>query len=409
MSIIITPNGDQTSNSQIAKGSIATQLQSSGRLPPVSIIMTPLERGRPQVTIDRFLSYEFNSSILVPVDTFSFSFAAPDDPRPFNQVIKEGDIITLFANGVALATGIIDSTEVEVDKEFGEKVTVNGRDLIGQLEDQDVVSLDSSPIWANKSTLQSVVSELIKNTRVRGLKLTAGAPVKTYLFAADPGESKLAALQRFLEGLNCIAWSDPTGNLVIGRPSMSNAPIATLQVSKQRRSSSVESMKVSRNAATIPNVIVPVWSGQETVINRVGKTQAMKNKAAAPARLLEHGHRLPKAVVVSNPSAAGPNELSDVNKIKIGASNLLQFYALRELARQNQKEVIVQAVVPGHYNDVGNPYAVDSVYQIEFDRGDVSEAMYLFQVQYTLTLDGGQKTSLFFCRKGTIVADIKAQ
>lgn len=408
MSVFITPNGDQTKTTQIIKGGIAQQLQTSGRLPPVSIIMTPLD-GKPQVVIDRFLSYEFNSSILVPVDTFSFAFAAPDDPRPFNQIIQEGDLITLFANGVALATGIVDTTEIEVDREFGEKITVTGRDLMGQLEDQDVVSLDSSPIWANKTTLQQVVKQLIQNTRVRGLTLTSDAPKKAYLFAATPGESKLAALQRFLEGLNCISFMDATGNVVLGRPNMVQKPAGTLQLSKERRDSNVESMSVNRAAATIPNVIVPVWTGQETVQDRVGKSQALSNSAPGPARLLRYGHRLPKAVVVDNPSASSPSELSDVNKIQIGGSNLLQFYAQREIARQNQKEMIVQAVVPGHYNDMGEPFRADTVYQIEFDRGGVSEAMYLFSVQYTLSEEAGQKTHLSFCRKGTIVADVRAQ
>lgn len=409
MSVTITTKGDSTQVSPIARGGIAAQLQSSGRLPPVSIVMTPLD-GSPAVSVDRFLTYTFNNSILIPVDTFSFTFVAPDDPRPFNQIIKEGDLITLFANGVPLATGIVDTTDVEVDSEFGERVLVSGRDLMGQMEDQDVVSINSDPIWANRVTLLQGAKKLIENTRVRSVKLTPNAPTKGYLLAAEPGESKIAALQRFLEGINCISFMDAVGNLIVGKPNMAQQKVGTLVLSKARRTSNVLSMKCIRQAALIPNVVVPIWAGQESTQSRIGKEQAIRNLAPGPKRLYDHGHRLPKAVVVSTPNANSPSDLSAINKIQTGAGNLLGMYALREIAKQNQREVIIQVVAPGHYNENGDPYRADTVYQIDFDRGDINEEMYLFQVEYSLTGEGsGQVSNLYFCRKGTIVADVKAQ
>ena len=326
-------------------------------------------------------------------------------------MVKEGDIVTLYANGIALSTGIIDSTDVEVDNEYGEKVTINGRDLMGQLEDQDVVTVQSTPIWFIKSQIKQVVQTIVVGTRIQptGIKVTANAPTDKWIFAADAGESKLAAFQRFLEGLNCIAWMDPTGNIIVGKPNFSQSPLGSIFLSKENRNANVLSMKCTRQAATIPNVIIPVWTGQQSVAHRFVVQQGVFNHAYGPSRLYEHGHVLSKTVVVSNPNAGDvPNQANEINKINIGAGNLLQLYALRELARENQKEVIIQATVPGHYNDTGQPYKVDTMYNVLFDRGDVNSKMYLYQVQYTLSLDG-QRTILSFCNPGTIVAQTQVQ
>src|ERR1700733_2257767 len=130
MTTQIIPSSDQTYFSQVGPGSIQKIMQQKGKLPPVSLVLTPLTKGdivvRPQAYLDRFLSYQFMSSVMVPVDVFSFVFAAPDDVLPVNQRIKVGDIVTLNANQQPICTGIIDQVEVEVDREFGEKITITG-------------------------------------------------------------------------------------------------------------------------------------------------------------------------------------------------------------------------------------------------------------------------------------------
>lgn len=393
--------------------SLKRTLELTGRLPGVSLLVSPLSGGE-AITLDRFLTYRFASSITTPVDTFDFAFVAPDSKLPMNKTIQDGDIVQLSADGKTLATGIIDATEVEVDREFGEKGSVSGRDLMAQIEDQDAISLDDKPIYLNACTVTQAVSTLVKNTRIRGLR-TQNVPSRSdLLFATEPGESKLAALQRFLEPLNCLAWMNPQGYMVIGRPRMMPPALGTLTLSKGKRQSNVISMKVHRSATTIPNVIVPIWSGQETVQGEVARNkpeQRLLNAARGPSRLFRAGHRLPKAIVVSDPDAGtaqGAAAVNQIKTVKAGGSNLLQAYAKREFARQNMKEITVQCVVPGHFNDAGNPYMPDQVYKIEFDRGDVDEMMYLYQVEYELSLERGQVTNLYFCRFGSIVADGRA-
>ena len=382
------------------------QLEITGRMPPVTLLIKPID-GSPVIGLDRFLSYNFTSSILIPVDTFSFAFVAPDGP-PLNEKIKEGDIVVLLANNVQIATGLIDTTDVETDGEFGEKSSVTGRDLMAQLEDQDAISLDSRPLWSNNISIRAALNKLIENTRIKQVDLE-NAPKIPYLLASQPGESKLATLQRFLEPLNCLAWMSPGGHIVIGKPNMTQASKGVLKLSKKERYSNVLHMKATRSSTGIPNVIVPIWSGQETVIDRVSKQQLLFNKAYGPNRLFKLEHRLPKSVVVSTPDANTPQGLAEINAIKLaGNANILQAYAKREMARQNQKELIVQAVVPGHFNEAGEPYVPNTCYDIVYDRGNVEERMYLFQCDYVLDESGGQKTNLYFCKLGTIVSDIVA-
>ncbi len=408
MSKVLKTTLDGTQNSLIGTGTLQKVLEKTGRLPPISILIKPLD-GSPAIVLDRFLNYSFNSSILIPVDTFQFNFVAPDDELPMNARIKEGDIIQLSANGVPLATGIIDQTELETDEEYGEKGTITGRDLMGQMESNDAISADSKPIWANNYNIKAAVNLLSKDTRISSDVILRDAPQGAYLFATEPGESKLSALQRFLEPLNCLAWMSPEGKIIVGRPNMAQAPMGTLILSKRQREANVTSMKAVRSSATIPNIMVPIWSGQELVTDRVSPQQRLENAAFGPNRLRKLGHRLIKTVVVSTPQATNAQGFTGVNFLTAGGGNILQAHAKREVARANHQELVVQAVVPGHYNEQGIPYMVDQVYNVTDDRGDVDEKMYLFQVGYRGGEADGQKTDLFFCKLGSIVSDVRAR
>lgn len=382
-------------------------IEKLGRFPGVELRIKPLS-GAPAIRLETFISYQFDSSMLTPVDTFSFTFAAPDDTRVFSDYFREGDIAELYCNDQIVATGIIDSVDVEISAEAGEKITVSGRDLMGQLEDQDAVSLDSTMIFGSNMTPTAVFQKLATNTRIRGLRLQ-DAPETAKLFATEPQESKLSALSRYLEPLNCIAWMDPNGTMVIGKPNMAQPITGAIIVDRKNRRANCMNLKVSFGAATIANVIVPVWAGQEVVQERVGKQQRLENAAEGPARLLGLGHRLPKCIMVSNPQGNSPQDFSSVNAIRAGGANLLGAYAKREMARQNVREILAQATLPSHCDGDGNPLVVDRTYSINYGRAFAqSIELYLFQVQYKLD-EGGQRTNLFFTKKGTIVSDVRVQ
>lgn len=388
----------------LGQNSLESQLQKTGQMPPVNLIIKPLSGGR-SISLDRFLSYNFTSSIMIPVDTFSFVFASPDSP-PLTDLINDGDIVNLTANDVPICTGIIDSTETETDTEYGEKSTISGRDTMGQLEDQDAISITSKPIWANAISLENGIKLICQDTKFTKFDFrNLPSPKTPPLLASEPGESKLSVLQRFIEPYNIVAWTGPNGELVVGKPNMAQTKSGNIILSRSDRASNVMSARVRRSATNIPNIVAPIWAGQEQIVSTKGVQQVLYNAAPGPSRLRKSGYLVPKTVVTSSVNAPDAQGLSAINAIQAGGSQVIQAYAKREIARQNFGEIQFECVVPGHFNANGEPYLVDTVYNINYDRGNLFEDMYLYQVQYQLSLEQGQTTVLSFCRFGSIVAD----
>lgn len=405
MSITLRGNSDAVNFFGQSDKSILAKFQRDGRFPPLKVNVFSLESKLTYEFGDkiRIIEYRFESNMLVPVDTFSFVISAPD-ADPVYTKIKDGDLLTVSANNVAVFTGIIDAVDTETENEAGETVTIEGRDLVGQLEDQDAVSINAEPIFSNRTTLRNATRVLLRDTRIKGLN-EIDTPQEPYQFATMPGEKKVSALQRFTEPLNCIFWAAPNGSLNIGRPNFSQEPSGKFILSRTKRQSNVLSMKSRREAASIPNIYVPIWTGQEQVQNRVGPSQAYQAVSKRPSELYKLGHILPRTVVISSIDASNPQGQADLNRFEAAGQTKLQAYAKREAARENQGEHLVEVVVPGHYTDSGAPFTVNKVWDIEYDRGDVYKKMFCYGVSYSMS-EEGQRTNLMLCNLGTIVSDV---
>jgi prophage tail gpP-like protein len=385
------------------------RLEVSGRFPQVVLEIQPLLKGSQTIRFDKFTSYQFSSNMLVPVDAFSFSFVAPEDPNPFTSYIREGDIASLYADEEILATGIVDQIEVEVDGDSGEKATVNGRDLLGQLEDNAAVSINKEPLWGQSITLEAAAKKLIEGTRIQKV-IASEAPTIAVLFASEPGESRLSSLLRLCEPLNCLLWTDPSGNLKVGKPDFASTAKGFLICSKSRRESNVSSMRATFSSASIPNKIVALWSDVQSTQIGIQANQIFDNSAEGPSRLRQNGHNVIKTVMTSYPSGGDAQSLSAAATFQAASAanaTVLQALAKRELARANFNELLVHCVVPGHYNDNGEMYKVDTCYNVDFDRAGIQEKMYLYSIEYNLSEERGQYTVLSLCRLGTMVSDAR--
>jgi prophage tail gpP-like protein len=308
-----------------------------------------------------------------------------------------------------VATGIVDQLEVEVDGENGERATVNGRDLLGQLEDNSAVSIQKEPIWGQSISVEAASKKLIEGTRIQKVVL-ADAPSTPVLFASEPGESRLSALLRLCEPLNCMVWTSADGALTVGRPNFSERARGTLICNRRKRESNVFSMRATFSAAAIPNKVVVLWSDVQSTQQGIPPNQIFDNAAQGPSRLRKAGHNVIKTVMTSYPSGGDAQSLASAAQFQAASaanSTILQALAKRELARANFNEIIVQAVVPGHFNDQGDMYRPDQCYMIDFDRAGISEKMYLFSVEWNLSEERGQYTVLSFCRLGTMVSDAR--
>lgn len=409
-------------NIPIRSGALLDYWQKNGRMPPVSLSTFALEDIRQEIFIDKFISYKFSSSILIPVDSFTIEGAFI--PKKGLRKPMEGDIYVLHANGISISTGIVDQVDIETDAQGGSRIYCTGRDLLGQWEDNDAVNLDSKPVWGNQFTIDQVVQALSNGTRLDPKRLIKRlAPARTYLFATQPGESKLSALTRYCEGLDILFWMTGNGSLIMGKPDVygTGGRKGTLFLKYSSRSSNVISMRSTRNSTQVPNIVVPIWNGQETVQDRIKPEQALYNTAPGPSRLRTYGHRVIKAVVVSTPQGAAPQDLSEINTLDIakqnqnvtktsqaGDSNILQAYAKREMARANVNSLRVQIVMAGHYNEDASPFEVDSTYRIQYEHDDIDQDMFLYEVEYSLDIKQGPTTRLFFTIPQSIVAKTRA-
>ena len=368
----------------------------------------PLNGAR-TYAFDQFTSYQFSSSIIVPVDSFQFEFCAPGDSKAFPSYVREGDIVTMYADGKVIATGIVDQIEVEVDGETGERARVIGRDMLGQLEDNTSVNIDTEPIWGQNLTLEQVATRLADGTRIEAV-VPRDAPVTPTLFASEPGETRISSLLRMAEPLNCLFWSDAYGNLIVGKPNFAQGQQGKILCSKGKRESNVLSIRATYSATSIPNKLVVLWSEVQDTQIGIPENQIFDNAATGPTRLRQNGHNVIRTVMTSFPNGADAQSLASAANFQTASAanqTLLQALAKRQFARANMNELIVQAVVPGHFNDNGIAYRPDQTYMVEFDRGAINEKMYLFAVEWNLDMERGQYTNLWLCRLGTIVSDVR--
>lgn len=381
-------------------------LDQNGQFPQVSLQILPIDNSRKPIEVSQFEEYSFQSSVIVPVDQFSLTLRNPTLEGSLLDFVRDGDIALLKANGEVVATGLIDSVNVRTDQE-GEVVLVQGRTLIGQLEDQSCVNDQDQQIWFTNATIDQAVRALVTRTRIGAYRIQQGPNAPPLPLATEPGENKMSALIRYLEPLNCLAWMDPDGTLVVGRPDMGSPPVGRLQMDRVNREANCISMQSIFAATQVPNVLISVWAGQESVQSRVAASQILLNNAPGPSRLYGFKHRVPKTIVTSAPSGADPQSAATVaNLVLSGGSTILQAYAKRELARANVNEMQVQAVVKGHYRDDLVPILVDTCFDVYYPRGGVDETLYLHTVGYSMSAREGQRTSLSLCRLGSIVADV---
>jgi hypothetical protein len=173
----------------------------------------------------------------------------------------------------------------------------------------------------------------------------------------------------------------------------------------------VLSIRVTRSASSIASRIVALWTGAElNVQSQTAQNRVFENKAEGPSRLLNNGHSVTKVFVtsmVNGADAAAGDEVTRQQLAKQAGKTVLEQEAFRMMARDNFNEILVTCIVAGHYNEQGNPYLTDTIYNIEYDRAGINENMYLYSVEYSGDVNRGQWTTLNFCRLNTIVDGAK--
>lgn len=357
-------------------------------------------------TIRTFDSYFFERTILTPAAAFRFT--APGVDVASRLAIRSCDTVNIFAVPATgaiqqVGTGFIDETDTHIVPGRVEYL-LTGRDTLGQLVDNAAVDANNGIINIKQATLGTILTVLIKNTRIpQGFKQQQ-VPSGTFLFQTRAGETKINALQRYLEYSNTLIWSQPNGQLVVGKPNFAQSVSGVLTMSSTGSSmNNVVEARVRRNTNQAIRQIVTqlqtldqVDAGQFTILNQDADVQAVSGAGGGRSvyNVFSYGQgtdAVNQIVQVGNQSG-NPNQ--------IGAA-----MCRREIARENQRVIDVECVVRDHINENGAAYNIDQLYTVKIDDEQLNADMYVYAISYELTLEHGMLTRLKLCRKGSLVAD----
>jgi prophage tail gpP-like protein len=374
---------------------------------PIELDVKPADPSRGnQLALKTFTSYSFDRNILIPASPFRFT-AEGVDPKLRTQ-IRSSDTVELFVKNeqgtpVQIATGFIDETDTHITPS-GVAYLLTGRDTMGQLIDNSAIDENNKIIHLNQVSLAAIANLLVMNTRISSTVVLQQIPNGLLLLQTNPGETKINTLQRYLEYTNCLVWSLPNGQMVVGKPNMAQAKLGKLVIGRSDpRSNNCLEARVRRNThtairemATQIQALAITDPTLITLANIDPDLQVVANSGAGRSayRLFSQGNGTDAInQIVGTGNNAAPQEMG---------------FALsrREIARSNMQILDVEVVVRGHVNENGIPYNVDQVYHVVIEDDQVEEDLYLYAVKYDLTQDKGRTTTLRLCRLGTIVADV---
>lgn len=362
--------------------------------------------GDGSYSLRTFDSYSFQRSILTPAS--SFRFTAPGVDPTLRQAIRSGDTVTLWGidnNGEAApaGTGFIDETDTHINPSRVEFV-LTGRDVLGQLVDNTAVDSNNRIINIQNVTIDKILGVLLLNTRINQGYATQQTPNGPLIFQTNPGETKINALQRYLEFMNCLVWSGADGRVIIGKPNFAQPNSATLSLNATGSSkNNILEARVKR----APNLAVrqcitqlqtlgQVDAGAYTLLNQDPDVQALAKSLVG---------RSVYDVFSYGQGADAVNQVIQVGNQSGNYQTIGAALSRRTIARENMKVIDVEVLVQGHFNDSGALYDIDQMYEVQISDENVNEDMYVYQVEYELTLEHGITTRMHLCRKGSICAD----
>lgn len=374
---------------------------------PIILDVKPSDtsRGRRQ-SLMTFSSYSFDRNITIPASPFRFTAEGVD--RAIRKRIRSTDLVELLIQTpsgltVPLATGYIDETDVHVSQAVNEFV-LTGRDTLGQLVDNAAVDQNNQIVHIAAISLFGIAQQVAQNTRIPQTLINQGCPSGKLLFQTNPGETKVSALQRYLEFTNCLVWTQPNGQMVVGKPNMAQARSGSLILLYSDPSkNNVLEARVRRNV----NTAIAEIAIQQQALGVTDPTPVTIENAdpdVQRASAIGAGKSIYRLFTLGNGMDA-VNSLSAVGSG--GGPQQIGFtLARREIAQSNMHVLEVETVVRGHLNPQGLPFNIDQVYHVRIEDDDVDEDLFVYSVRYDLTPQMGLLTTLKLVKLGTIVADV---
>lgn len=196
------------------------------------------------MVIKNWLSYTVEADIYTADDAFSLELAHPETD------VAAGKRCELYVNGTLELTGIIDRVNISYDKS-GEKLRIEGRDLMGLLVDsycEEFFTLEGS-------TVKSLAERLLKNIpfinrkaivyqedfagRLKKKGKSSGESSVSLIDAPqnfsqiEPGMTVFEALKQYSASRGMMFFSLPDGSFVFGKPREKGKPLFSIVCTRE--------------------------------------------------------------------------------------------------------------------------------------------------------------------------------
>ncbi len=390
--------------------------------------------------LDTWTSYSFYSNFLTPVDEWHVTLAHEELPKRVLEALKAGERVSLSINGHVQGDGYIDDVVVGNAHDSGTEITVEGRDRLAQMLDanmdprmrlpstqtlEDFVLQCAAPFgWSTTAQItdSNAANQNVLTGQKRGIRTTVkGRYIKSALkhrLKPYPHEGALNFASRVVERHGLHMWLSADGTqLIVGKPSFDQDTVCHLtrllgenQVQNNVIRGTVRSSLKSQPSVIIaqgrggggdfPKSIPTVYMQNPAVVCDNSQIRAMYPDAKEVFLLDDAGNALANTdFQLITSSVPRPMFLEDDES---QTPEQLENFVRREMAMKMRQGFTAHYTVDGHTQN-GVPWAVDTMVQVDDDRTNVHEPLYVLARTFTKSRTDGTKTQLELIRRHTMV------
>lgn len=320
-------------------------------------------------------SYEIDSDLMVPADAFNLTLAPGTAALP--EYVVEGAAIQVRVGRDLVLTGFIDDISQQSAKGKHD-ISINGRDGAGQLLDC------SAPIFSHRlQTLKNIATALVRDFGFISIRIDAKKTMLRERVSVEPGDSAWDALSHAAEANGLWPWFEPTGELVIGGPDYTTAPVATLIQRVDGVGNNVEEVTVTRSCAERYSEITVLGQSPGTYLE--------------PGDIKIRGTASDTGVKQHRPRIVIDHDMENSAMALTRAKKLIADARLNALS--------IEVTVKGHHTAHGVLWKPGQRVVLQFDRERINGIFFLMGRKLVRSRDGGTRTLLRFKEDGIWALD----
>lgn len=386
--------------------------------------------------ITKFVSYALNESFFTPCDGCQFKIAGDTIPDAVNNALLPNVKVQITINGLPQSTGRITKVTRMNSRAGGTEIDVEYKDILGPVVDS---CADPTMRFNASMTLYDVISTVLSTfglstyatDNYANLNVitgqTKGQPSKRKKLKAFlihqlkpyPREGAFAFLSRICNRFGLWLWPSADGQTIIfGKPDgMDDDGNYTMPPSRYKlirkiggSQNNILDGSVTLDADSQPSVILATGAGagggvdfpkaslRSALINPLVTTDLTALQARYPSTAF-------KTLAIPNAAQFGeayprPVFLHDDESKNQGE---LDAFCRREMTMSLRKGVVARYTIPGHTIG-GSPVAVDSIVDVDDDRGNLHQPMWVESRTFLKSAgQGGTMSTLNLILPGCVV------